>query len=464
MYAYLVIPNRFATVFFQKRGVSAADVGALMAGFSISRWLGTVVFGAFADKYGVSPQSITLGIIPLSCAAFCAMFWESKMPQYWLTFCSFSFMFGPIAPLADSAFIGAVGTSEWGSLRANGAAAWGAMGAIVGELISRFGLVSVFVAASVSAGISWLLFCCVNLDLAHAKHSNESAEEQLLDKEEGKKELETQSDEDSSPSPPSLNEILCIPMRSFDLLMLHFTAISFGFIMASVQSLLLFFILDHLKGGTQLCGISILVTVLAELPIFKYISWFEQSLGGPFGMFVGAGAAYIVRVNLYTLLTPNTAWFLLGAEVLHGVTFALYNAGATASAVSLVPSNLRTSAISWVNGIYCIGLCCGSIVGGRVYDLNGPNVMFREYSALMAIVLGVLTIIRYIRLCTRLSSSGSPATGSGESGADPKVGAGLPVSVVAIDGADEDPRASERMSFGLAAVPNDALAQHFHTV
>jgi MFS family permease len=272
LYAYLVIPNRFATVFFQQRGVSPADVGSLMAGFSISRWIGTVLLGGLADKTGVAPRTIIWILLPASCGAFCAMYWESTLLQYWVTFCSFSFLFGPVQPLTDSAVIGAFGKEKWGGLRAYGAAAWGLVGAAIGELINRLGLETMFVAASVSTVLAMLAFSFIDLTPPEDAHAaplldactaDEDGEQ--WEKAEGgttqeKKEAGNARTEGQDEGLPSFGVVLGIPVRSLDLFVLHCTALSFGFIMAPVQSLLLVFILDHLKGSARLCGLSILVT------------------------------------------------------------------------------------------------------------------------------------------------------------------------------------------------------------
>jgi hypothetical protein len=76
-----------------------------------------------------------------------------------------------------------------------------------------------------------------------------------------------------------------------------------------------------LAGSTTLCGLSVGVTVLFELPIFTFTDTLLR-VPGRNGLFLLAMAAYAARTYGYTVLTHDSRFWLLALELLHGVTFA----------------------------------------------------------------------------------------------------------------------------------------------
>lgn len=62
-----------------------------------------------------------------------------------------------------------------------------------------------------------------------------------------------------------------------------------------------------MQASTTLCGITVGVTVLFELPIFHHSAWFLRNMSHD-TMLMIAMLAYVVRVYAYTLLDENTVW------------------------------------------------------------------------------------------------------------------------------------------------------------
>lgn len=80
--------------------------------------------------------------------------------------------------------------------------------------------------------------------------------------------------------------------------------------MAFVEKLLFLYILNDLQASTTLCGLTVGVTVLLELPIFHYSDRIMKVMSHD-SMFMVAMVAYIFRVLGYTLLTPDTVWYVI---------------------------------------------------------------------------------------------------------------------------------------------------------
>ena len=154
-----------------------------------------------------------------------------------------------------------------------------------------------------------------------------------------------------------------------------------GAAMATVERLLFLYLVNDLQASTVLCGLTVGVNVLFELPIFWYASFFMNALGHD-GMFLLAMTCFFVRVFGYTLLTPSTKWLILPLEVLHGITFACFWVVSTDISKVLVHQTKgafwRTAIPSSVQMLYsAIGVSLGSVVGGWAMHTLGSRVMYK---------------------------------------------------------------------------------------
>ena len=78
----------------------------------------------------------------------------------------------------------------------------------------------------------------------------------------------------------------------------------------------------ELGASYSLCGYTVAINVLLELPIFWAGGWLLKHLRHD-AMLLGALLAYALRVYGYTLLTRDTVTWLLALEAMHGLTVAL---------------------------------------------------------------------------------------------------------------------------------------------
>jgi hypothetical protein len=101
---------------------------------------------------------------------------------------------------------------------------------------------------------------------------------------------------------------------------------------AIVEDLLFLFFSQDLNASNLLCGISVVVTVVWEVPIFKYAAPLLKQCGANSLLAVSA-IAYVIRVLGYTLVSNQ--WLVLTLEPLHGVTYACLKT-ATVQYVALV--------------------------------------------------------------------------------------------------------------------------------
>ena len=198
--------------------------------------------------------------------------------------------------------------------------------------------------------------------------------------------------------------------------------------MAVVERLLFIYLRDDLGASNFLCGLTVTVTVIFELPIFMYADQLLK-LFGHHGMFLIAMVAHTVRVFLYTLLTREAVYAILPIEITHGITFACMWTAAVEYAKMGVPEEWSSAAQSILAAtLGCVGAGVGSILGGYVMDRYGAIALYTGTG-----IIGLCTIAMHLafHLVTKIIDEGA-ADGRHSGGA----GAGELDDGVTLDGID----------------------------
>ncbi|KAL3916278.1 MAG: hypothetical protein SGILL_005248 [Bacillariaceae sp.] len=178
--------------------------------------------------------------------------------------------------------------------------------------------------------------------------------------------------------------------------------------MATVERLLFLYMVNDLHASTLLCGLSVGVNVLFELPIFWYASPIMKTLGHD-GMFLLSMICFVVRVYGYTWLTPSTKGFILLLESMHGVTFATFWIVTTDVSKVLV----EKEGAYWNNAIpmcvqmlySAVGVSVGSVLGGWAMHRYGSREMY-TFTAAMVLCMTLVHITGSIfaRTCSTAGS------------------------------------------------------------
>ena len=143
-------------------------------------------------------------------------------------------------------------------------------------------------------------------------------------------------------------------------------ALSIG--MSVVESLI-FLYFEFLGGSNIMCGMTVCVTVLFELPLFHYAPIILERLGSATMMHLGC-LAYIVRAIGYSFIPQQHPYLVLFLEPLHGFTIGFAGTSSVAFADEWVPAGYESSGqgfISMIGGFgQFVGLCIGGYLEGRV--------------------------------------------------------------------------------------------------
>ena len=125
----------------------------------------------------------------------------------------------------------------------------------------------------------------------------------------------------------------------------------FGAGFAVVDRLLFVYLIDSFQASKLLCGLTVGMTVLFELPIFYYGKSILKTMG-PQVMMAIAMVAFLIRMFGYAILTKETLNYILLLELLHGLTFAMMWT-ATVSIVSKIsPAGWKTATMTIVQALW----------------------------------------------------------------------------------------------------------------
>lgn len=165
--------------------------------------------------------------------------------------------------------------------------------------------------------------------------------------------------------------------------------------MSLVDSFFFVFLQNELKGSTVLCGYTVGMTVLTEMPIFHYSNVLLPRLGHDL-LFVIAMAAYTIRVWGYTFLTPQSVWLVMLLETMHGITFGCMWIASVDFSAAVAPAEWWTTVQTVLSTtMMFVGGGFGPIIGGIVFQELGARVMYRGAGTIVAAVL-VLHLVLWL--------------------------------------------------------------------
>eukprot|EP00927_Polykrikos_kofoidii_P054969 TRINITY_DN49297_c0_g1_i1.p1 TRINITY_DN49297_c0_g1~~TRINITY_DN49297_c0_g1_i1.p1 ORF type:complete len:462 (-),score=29.80 TRINITY_DN49297_c0_g1_i1:233-1618(-) len=352
---------RFMTLYFEKDGLGAAEIGII---WSIARTISTLstpFWSGVADRTKrartMSLCSLAVGILPFFAMAIplsprVSRFWPRGIAFWLFTLCN-----SPQAVLMDAlAIAGSENDTEmWGKARVYGAIGWGTVHLFLGPLIDSVGFAAMFV--------SFLLFACA-LALVTRRAVPEACGQIKKD--------------------VTWRAVFEIFSRN-RIFFVNIIAIGAGF---SMVEGMLFLLLRELQASNLMCGLSVVVTVVFELPIFHYAKLMLAKCGARRMILLGQGA-WVVRALFYSQMTA--AWMVLLIEPLHGLTFALVWTAATQHIADprVSGEGFEASAQGVLQACFHgVGPILGLSVGGVLFDAIGSHAVYAFFS-IVVLLAGV---------------------------------------------------------------------------
>ena len=176
-------------------------------------------------------------------------------------------------------------------------------------------------------------------------------------------------------------------------LVFFFVTLVMGSATSIVENLLFLYMRQDLKASYTMCGISVVITVLFEIPLFFIGKTLLKSVG-ILNLFLIGMTCYVTRVIAYTLI--DVPWTVLLVEPLHGLTYATIQTASVSYIHSRCPKDRVAEGQGYVSLVRAIGQFMGTTVGSAVLQTFGSAVMYR-LAAIFVTVAAVLLFIVFRR-------------------------------------------------------------------
>ena len=132
------------------------------------------------------------------------------------------------------------------------------------------------------------------------------------------------------------------------------------------------------------CGLTVVMTVLWEIPLFAYSPQLLRKYGAGVLQQI-AGAAYVSRVVGYSVIPSTHAWYILGLEPLHGVTYACSQTSAVEFAALRMPEGKESAGQGLVMMGRSIGAFFGLLAAGWLQQSVGSRWMYRIFATIVSL-------------------------------------------------------------------------------
>ncbi|CAB9524894.1 Major facilitator superfamily domain-containing protein 6 [Seminavis robusta] len=387
--------GRFGIIYYNRiKHLSAGQIGVLQGVAPVLRLVSQPVWGYIAD-YVQSRKTIFV-----ICNTCCTMLilslshWKGFWPILCCVAAMSCFNSDGVLDAHTLDFLGEAYRGMYGSIRLWTAISWGLGAVVMGWITDQWGFHWNFV---LFGTMMLLMLAAIIFGLPTRSKSEQQLYNQLntsSNNQQEQTEEEANITAHSSSNHPQLSELRKAILRLPVCLWLAEVAI-IGAGMTIVDSFLFVYLQNELDTSTELCGYTVGVTVLLELPIFHFSEYLLSKLGHDV-LFLLSMFAYSTRVIGYTFLTPSTAHWVLVLEFSHGITFACMWISSIDYAAVVAPKEWSTTVQTLLStALSCVGGGLGPVFAGLVMDRFGPYVMFRSIGVVVAALFVVHAFVYF---------------------------------------------------------------------
>lgn len=403
VFAWFAAHGRFSSVFLLSQGIHEDDIGYMFAIASLLSVPASSIFAYIGDamvqRGHVFGRELVVAMLVLLTTLFFILQLLPSMIELTpasslMLFYSIRILYGifraPITQILDSiavqhvAVLGKESDISYGSERAWGAVSWAVVSIMVGVCIDLTSISVMYILTFVMAVPILISLALSSRDRLKLTRVTDTTPYQPVKREEDNENGMTDVDSSSraevlADAKESLvqklpmlvsNYFNSIPKVSFLICIIILNA---G--MSIVENLLFIFFTQTLHASSVLCGLTVVVTVIFEIPFFQYSHVLQQHLGRS-GLMTVAMIAYGTRVIGYTLV-PNGWWVLL-LEPLHGVTYSCAQLAAVDFASEFCPTGLEASSQTLIGTLrYGVGYVIGNAIAGYIEERFGADTLYR---------------------------------------------------------------------------------------
>ena len=168
------------------------------------------------------------------------------------------------------------------------------------------------------------------------------------------------------------------------------------FLYAPVVDSLVFLFFEYLGSSYTVMGLTVLLTVSFEIPIFRLAPSLLERFGSGVLLLVGC-FCYIVRAIGYSFIPKGHILYVLPLEILHGITYACSQTASVDTAAKSMPKGYEATGQSLMSMARGFGSCMGLWLGGKAMDHLGPRLMYRVSSGVCLLGSMVFAIVALFR-------------------------------------------------------------------
>lgn len=400
------IPGRFISIFFQRHGLSPFQIGVVLAVPGLLALPTTPFICHLADKSGSRERIlIVTHFISLLCFLFNALALpclhilpaKARFPVIAFATAISGIFSQPAYPIVSAISLSQLrylhgdDAGVWfGKERLWAAAGWAIGGLFLGATLdyTPFGISVVYLYSTIMSLIFILTIIRFQQTNSETGGTNLFSEG-LIDESNhvpfSQAEWAHLSSNPSERTPtPSIIEILRPVIFDGGLVTIFFFHLSFWLAvgMSIVENLLFLYFHNELHASNLLCGFTVVITVIFEIPLFAYAPVLLKNIGAPILMVIGA-LAYVVRAFGYAIVP--SAWCVLFLEPLHGITYAAVESASVAYVSQRTTARYEATAQALLTITTEIGFGVGIAIGGFIIEHYGSRILYRVSGSLVLI-------------------------------------------------------------------------------
>ena len=273
--------GRFSAIYYNLHGLNSQHIGVIEGLRTAVPTLSMVLWGIVADRFHsrkivwLTTKSISTSVlltlaIPFVYSSFARILGVCILAQM--------FVSNGVLDAYTLDLLGTENKAFYGRYRLYASLSWGLGSIIMGWVTDHYGFEPNFILFGLLGLLMVILVANRVPETKPPPSSTQEGEEM------------TNVDDESG----NLMELVLLAIRPRVLVFL-IEVVIMGAAMATVEQLLFLYLVNDLEASTLLCGLSVGVNVLFELPIFWYASKFMNTLGHD-GMFLLAMSCFAFRV------------------------------------------------------------------------------------------------------------------------------------------------------------------------
>lgn len=350
-YSSITIVTSYLPVYFSAVGLTAGEIGVLMAVGPFAMILAQPTWGFLSDKYKSIKRMLQIALIGMIVAVFAFMGAASFAGYFIMMFVLFLFL-SPTTALGDSlAQKTAINRRlSFGKIRMWGSLGFGFTSLAVGYILAAIGVTYIMVPLLVVTVISlWLSFG-----------------------------LEDFSDTTKPVTLLSALKLAIDPKIFFFLVCIVFITVTHR-----TNDIFLSIYIVELGGPESYIGWAWFIGVATEAAVLATSTlWFRKF--SPIGFVIFAAVFYGVRWWLVSMVA--VPWLLLPLQTLHGMTFGVFYVAAFAFVSHLIPKHLQaTGHVLFISTTFGLSGIFGSLFGGWMIQAFSIPTLY-SYLALSAFI------------------------------------------------------------------------------